>query len=224
MDQIRARQSLLPIANISVACDAGNGQYSFLIEGAASKTSGPARFSLRGDFTPPDNGHSPPGLAGTGSAELIWSDLDLAGVPLPRLPRLDLAILTGKTSGQASLRLHSDRLELLNGTAAVDKLRLHLAEISQMPQTEQPQPAEVRIPRGSFKLQGAYQFASGELTVENLSGIMAGLDFDSSLKGRFVRDQGIFLPSDVSLKATVQPSRLREHFSFLVWRYGYPEQ
>ncbi|MCK4849795.1 MAG: hypothetical protein KAT11_00515 [Phycisphaerae bacterium] len=216
IDQIHGRETQLAIPQINVARDVRSGQYSFLAQGAPSKTTGQPLFSLRVNFTPPGSGSDLQDIPVRGSAELLWSDFDLATVPLPRLSKVDCQVLGGTTSGRARLELYSEgRVELLECTAELDKLRLQVAQVSDKATQQLSPPAQIHIPQARFKLHGSYEFVSGELTIKTLSGTLAGLDFSSSLQGRFFPAERTFAPSAVSLAATVQLSRLREQFPFL---------
>ncbi|NIA07688.1 MAG: hypothetical protein GWP14_08680 [Actinobacteria bacterium] len=218
IDRAYDREGLISIPLISVARDVQSGQYRFLAEGEPTKTTGRPAFTLQVSFVPPSQ---QPALQETdviGSAELAWLDFDLSLLTVPRMGRINCQAIGGKTSGRARLELYSDaRIELYDCSARVDNLYLRLAKAIGPAESDQPpaEPTEVRIPRAQLSLRGSYEFISGELTVQDLSGFMDGLDFNTSFQGRFLETSGAFVPGAFSLAAKVQPSRLREQLPFL---------
>ena len=218
IDRAYDRQGLISIALISVARDPQTGQYSFLAKGEPNKTTGWAAFTLQVSFVPPSQQPKWQKTDVIGSAELAWLDFDLSALTVPSMGRIDCQAISGRTSGRARLELHSDaRIELYDCSAGVDDLYLRLAE-SAGPDDSKPSStklSEIRIPRAQVGLRGSYEFISGELAVEDLSGLLDGLDFDTSFQGRFLQASGTFVPSGLSLTAKVQPSRLREQLPFL---------
>ena len=218
INQVHDREGLISIPVISVASDADTGQFRFRAEGESAKTTGQPTFSLQLSFLPRSKQPATEDIAVIGSAELTWSDFDLASLPLPRFGRLDLQTTAAKTSGRAHLKLYSDgHIELFDCAASADDLHLQMVEFVELPQSDQPpvQPAEIHIPHAEFSLQGSYEFLSGQLAVHSLKGLFSGLEFSTSFQGRFSSTARAFLPSAASLTAKVQPSRLREQLPFL---------